>query len=150
MFSATITPWVKQASRKYMSTDTKFEMIDLIKDAREKTATSVQHLAIPIPSYSRANVIDSLMKMYSGNDGRAICFCETKRECDELSVSHEIRTESHVLHGDIPQDKRELVLQRFREGKYRLLITTDVAARGLDVPEVDLVIVTSPPKVSET
>ncbi|CAF5191000.1 unnamed protein product, partial [Rotaria magnacalcarata] len=83
-------------------------------------------------------------------DGRAIVFCETKKEADELSVSHDIKAEAHVLHGDIPQDKRELVLRKFREGKYRLLITTDVAARGLDIPEVDLVIVTAPPKDVES
>ena len=53
-----------------------------------------------------------------------------------------------MLHGDIPQDKREMVLKGFREGKYKVLITTDVAARGLDIPEVDLVIQCAPPKVS--
>ncbi|CAF1376786.1 unnamed protein product [Rotaria sp. Silwood1] len=45
-----------------------------------------------------------------------------------------------------PNDKRELVLKKFREGKYRLLITIDVIRGGLDIPEVDLVIVSAPPK----
>ena len=48
------------------------------------------------------------------------------------------------------KDKRELVLQKFRDGKYKVLITTDVAARGLDIPEVDLVICCSPPKDYES
>jgi hypothetical protein len=54
-----------------------------------------------------------LAQVYSSSslDGRAIVFCETKKEADQLSVSHEIKAEAHVLHGDIPQDKRELVLQ---------------------------------------
>ncbi len=53
------------------------------------------------------------MQIYSSSslDGRAIVFCETKKEADELSVSHDIKAEAHVLHGDIPQDKRELVLK---------------------------------------
>ena len=54
------------------------------------------------------------------------------------------------MHGDVPQDKREMVLQKFRDGKYRVLITTDVAARGLDIPEVDLVICCNPPKDYES
>ena len=58
-------------------------------------------------------MINSLVQIYSSSslDGRAIVFCETKKEADELSVSHDIKAEAHVLHGDIPQDKRELVLK---------------------------------------
>ena len=57
-------------------------------------------------------MINALVQIYSisSMDGRAIVFCETKKEADELSVSHDIKAEAHVLHGDIPQDKRELVL----------------------------------------
>ena len=49
--------------------------------------------------------------MYSGIHGRAMVFCETKRDADELAVSTEIKQETHVLHGDIPQEKREMVLK---------------------------------------
>lgn len=58
-------------------------------------------------------MINGLVQIYSSSssDGRAIVFCETKKEADELSVSHDIKVEAHVLHGDIPQDKRELVLK---------------------------------------
>ena len=52
-----------------------------------------------------------MVKVYSGNHGRAIVFCQTKRDCDELTVSDHIKTETHVLHGDIPQEKREMVLK---------------------------------------
>ena len=47
---------------------------------------------------------------------------------------------SQALHGDIAQASRERTLQRFRDGKTRVLIATDVAARGLDIPNVDLVV----------
>lgn len=54
-----------------------------------------------------------------------------------------------VLHGDIPQQQREVTLKSFREGKFPVLVATDVAARGLDIPEVDLVVQCEPPIVSE-
>ena len=50
-----------------------------------------------------------------------------------------------MIHGDIEQKTREKTLQAFREGKVRCLVATDVAARGLDIPEIDLVIQTAPP-----
>jgi len=150
IFSATMPDWVKKATKQYMTA--KYDIIDLVKNSKQKTADNVEHIAVQCTYQDRANIISSLVQIYSSSaaDGRAIVFCETKKEADELSVSHEIKTESHVLHGDIPQEKREMVLQKFREGKYRLLITTDVAARGLDIPEIDLVIVTAPPKDVES
>jgi ATP-dependent RNA helicase DDX21 len=150
VFSATMPNWVHKTTKKYMSKD--FHTIDLVKGNTQKTSATVEHLAVLCTYQDRGGVINSLVQIYSSSslDGRAIVFCETKKEADELSVSHDIKAEAHVLHGDIPQDKRELVLKKFREGKYRLLITTDVAARGLDIPEVDLVIVTAPPKDVES
>ena len=57
-----------------------------------------------------------------------------------------LRQESQVLHGDIAQRQREQTLRGFREGRFRVLVATDVAARGLDIPEVDLVVQCEPPK----
>lgn len=51
------------------------------------------------------------------------------------------------LHGDIPQKQRETTLKGFRKGTFEVLVATNVAARGLDIPEVDLVIQCSPPQV---
>jgi superfamily II DNA/RNA helicase len=71
----------------------------------------VQHLAICCGYFDRPTTISGILQVYSGTQGRAMVFCETKREADELALSPEIRQEMHVLHGDIPQEKREMVLQ---------------------------------------
>lgn len=54
------------------------------------------------------------------------------------------------MHGDIAQNQREVTLKRFKEGKFSVLVATDVASRGLDIPNVDLVIQVEPPKETET
>lgn len=54
------------------------------------------------------------------------------------------------MHGDIAQNQREVTLKRFREGKFNVLVATDVASRGLDIPNVDLVIQVEPPNDVET
>ena len=54
------------------------------------------------------------------------------------------------MHGDIAQNQREVTMKRFKEGKFRVLVATDVASRGLDIPNVDLVIQIEPPKETET
>lgn len=56
--------------------------------------------------------------------------------------------DAQSLHGDIPQKQREITLKGFRNGDFGILVATNVAARGLDIPEVDLVVQCSPPKVS--
>ena len=108
-FSATCPPWVKRTAQKYISDDFKF--IDLIGDSKLKTATTVEHLAIQCSYQDRASTIGTVLQVYSGKHGRAMIFCQTKKDADELACSSEIKQESHVMHGDVPQDKRELVLQ---------------------------------------
>jgi ATP-dependent RNA helicase DDX21 len=54
------------------------------------------------------------------------------------------------MHGDIAQNQREVTLKRFKEQKFKVLVATDVASRGLDIPNVDLVIQVEPPKEVET
>lgn len=87
--------------------------------------------------------------VYSGSYGRTIIFTSTKKEANELGLSSLMQSECQALHGDIPQTQRERTLEKFREGKVKCLIATDVAARGIDIPEVDLVIQCEPPEKSE-
>jgi ATP-dependent RNA helicase DDX21 len=61
-----------------------------------------------------------------------------------------MRNSAEVLHGDISQNQREVTLKRFKEGKFNVLVATDVASRGLDIPNVDLVVQLEPPKETET
>ena len=73
---------------------------------------------------------------------------KTKEDADgrQRTTTGGLRQEAQVLHGDIPQKQREQTLRAFREGRVNVLVATDVAARGLDIPEVDLVIQCEPPK----
>ena len=61
-----------------------------------------------------------------------------------------VRQDAQSLQGDIPQKQREITLKSFRNGDFGVLIATNVAARGLDIPEVDLVVKSFPPKGVES
>ena len=69
-----------------------------------------------------------------------ICFCNTKGSTERLTKFLQMRgIDAQCIHGDIPQRKREEVMQRFRDGKLRVFVATDVASRGIDVDDVDAV-----------
>ncbi|KAL0964678.1 hypothetical protein UPYG_G00327470 [Umbra pygmaea] len=148
LFSATCPHWVYEVAKKYMRPD--FEHVDLIGKTSLKTATTVEHLAIACHWSQRAAVIGDVVQVYSGSHGRTIIFCETKKNANELSMNASIKQSCQSLHGDIPQKQREMTLQGFRNGLFEVLVATNVAARGLDIPEVDLVIQCSPPKDVES
>jgi len=148
LFSATVPPWVRQTAKKYMDKDVK--QFDLIGNSINKGATTVEHKAIKCSFWERAATIKDLMQVYSGRSGKIIIFTSTKQEANELALNSVINMDSQVLHGDIQQKQREITLEGFRKGKFNCLIATDVASRGLDIPEIDLVIQTEPPKDVES
>jgi ATP-dependent RNA helicase DeaD len=74
-------------------------------------------------------------------DGTVLIFVKTKRSAEK--ITYRLRAGKHsvdTIHGDLRQNKREKVIARYREMKFRILVATDVASRGLDVPHIDHVI----------
>ncbi|KAJ3021704.1 Nucleolar RNA helicase 2 [Thoreauomyces humboldtii] len=145
LFSATLPAWITKAVSAYMRPD-KITM-DLIGSAAHKTSDLVKHLALPSRWQNRTDVLGDIVAVYGkGGQCRTIIFVETKGECNELGLNAKIQAfGTQVIHGDISQAQRETAMQGFRDGKFKCLITTNVCARGVDIPEVDLVINCEPP-----
>jgi len=148
LFSATVPSWVRNIANKYLESSNLKEE-DLIGESGNQTSTTVDHLAVRCVPAARAGIIDVLLRKYGGvagrKEARAMVFCQTKAECSDLATSPLLTFPRQMLSGDVPQEGRERVMREFREGRCQCLVATDVAARGLDVPEVDMVIQCSPP-----
>lgn len=76
--------------------------------------------------------------------GKCIVFTQTKRDADRLAYTMARSYKCEALHGDISQNQRERTLAGFRSGHFNILVATDVASRGLDIPNVDLVRIIRP------
>eukprot|EP00184_Porphyridium_aerugineum_P001773 CAMPEP_0184697340 /NCGR_PEP_ID=MMETSP0313-20130426/4330_1 /TAXON_ID=2792 /ORGANISM="Porphyridium aerugineum, Strain SAG 1380-2" /LENGTH=651 /DNA_ID=CAMNT_0027156119 /DNA_START=36 /DNA_END=1987 /DNA_ORIENTATION=- len=149
LFSATVPKWVKDLTSRYLKNSVK--SIDTVGDDKNRTNADISHVAIPCPPNMRAETLGDLVKVHAGTYGKSLVFCDTKKDANELAEHPKlISLGSAVLHGDIPQATRESTLDKYRSGKIRCLIATDVAARGLDIQGVDLVVQTHPPINYET
>ncbi|CAM8897232.1 unnamed protein product [Rhodiola kirilowii] len=147
LFSATMPTWVKKLARKYLDNPL---TIDLVGDQDEKLAEGIKLHAIPAATpTSKRSMLNDLITVYA-KGGKTIVFTQTKREADEVSTALANFIPSEPLHGDITQHQRERTLNNFRQGKFTVLVATDVAARGLDIPNVDLVIHYELPNDPET
>ncbi|ONM56484.1 hypothetical protein Zm00014a_013006 [Zea mays] len=140
LFSATLPEWVNKLSMRFLKVDRK--TVDLVGNEKLKASASVKHLALPCNKAARAQVIPDIIRCYS-HGGRTIIFTETKDSASELSgLIHG----SRALHGDVAQAQREVILAGFRSGKFQVLVATNVAARGLDINDVQLIIQCEPPR----
>lgn len=147
LFSATLPRWVQDITKRFLKPG--FKTVDLVGDQKMKASTSVRHLLLPAHWSQRASLVTELVKCY-GVCGRTIVFTDTKNDANELASALAEIVGARPLHGDIAQGQREATLAGFRSGKFSVLVATDVAARGLDIKEVELVIQTEPPKDPET
>ncbi|KAK8941296.1 DEAD-box ATP-dependent RNA helicase 53 [Platanthera zijinensis] len=136
LFSATMPQWIHELSRKYLRNPL---VVDLVGDSDQKLADGISLYSVSSSSLNKQNLLPTLISMYA-QGGKSIIFTKTKRDAESLSRSMGVRIGSKALHGDMQQSQRERTLSAFRDGRFRALVATDVAARGLDIPNVDLVI----------
>lgn len=149
LFTATLPPWVSKIAETYMTKGEKV-VVDVVKNEQVSTASGIEHLSILCGFHQRIKVLGNVITYYAGTSGRCIVFVETKANANDISMSSDISHFCQVLHGDVPQKQRETTLKAFKEGKFRCLVATDVAARGLHVDNIELVIQLEPPKDVET
>ena len=134
LFSATMAPRIEALARTYLRDP---ERVTIAQEARTAPQTRQYFFQVPYP---RKIEVLSLILDYE-SPASAIIFCRTKREVDSLTEALESRGYSAAaIHGDISQAGREQQLRAFRDGRAELLVATDVAARGLDIPDVSHVI----------
>ncbi|XP_078163851.1 DEAD-box ATP-dependent RNA helicase 53, mitochondrial-like [Carex rostrata] len=145
MFSATMPQWIQKMTRKYLQNPV---VVDLVGDSDQKLAEGITLYSIAADRYERSAILGPLIEEHA-KGGKCIVFTQTKREADKLSYGMERSFKCQALHGDISQSQRERTLMDFREGRINILIATDVAARGLDIPNVDLIIHLELPNTSE-
>ena len=142
MFSATIPKNIIKLSSKYLNNPVRVSVGD-----SNIVAENITQEIIELKSDEKLlQVIDQINK----RDGSILVFVKTKYGTEKLAKSlSKNKIKSFPLHGGLRQSKRNTVMKKFREMKFRVLIATDVAARGLDVPHIEHVINYDLPQLAE-
>jgi len=133
LFSATMPNEIIKITKQYQ-TDPK--MIQIVH--HELTVQGISQYYYEVAPGKKIEALSRLLDFYDPN--RSIIFCNTKRMVDELVSELQIRGYSpNGLHGDMKQQARTHAMDMFKAGTYDILIATDVAARGIDVNDIDAV-----------
>ena len=133
MFSATMPPAIAEIARKFQN-----EPVTVRVVKKELTVPKVTQYFYEVKPKNKAEVMCRLLDMYAPQ--LSIVFCNTKRQVDELVQSLQGRGYfAEGLHGDLKQVQRDRVMESFRNGRTDILVATDVAARGIDVGNVEAV-----------
>ena len=144
LFSATMPKEIVDITTKFMKDPAKI----LVKN-EELTLEGIKQYYVYL---KKEDKLDVLLQIYRGIEiAQAIIYCNSKRSVD--FVSEELKKKGHMvssIHGDLKQFERDQVMRDFRNGATRVLITTDLLARGIDVYQVSLVINYELPREKET
>lgn len=135
MLSATMAPSIEKLAEKFMLQPKRFEAHQM-----NSTADTITQYSIKSSPAQKMATLLALLKQEWKNEP-TILFCNRKRDIPD--IVNRLKSEKwlcEALHGDMHQNDRNAVLQRFKEGHITLLVATDVAARGLDVDRLGIVI----------
>ena len=134
LFSATLNTYVKNLAWEYTR-----DPIEITIEAENITVSEIKQELLHVSSDEKMKLLVGILK--HENPESAIIFCNTKRSCEVIAkrlVINEIGAEFMI--GDLPQSKRLAILKKFKAGEIKILVATDVAARGIDVDDLAMVI----------
>ena len=134
LFSATLNTYVKNLAWEYTR-----DPVEITIEAENITVSEIQQELLHVSSDEKMKLLVGILR--HENPESAIIFCNTKRCCEVVAkrlVINGIKAEFMI--GDLPQSKRLQILKSFKAGEIRILVATDVAARGIDVDDLAMVI----------
>ncbi len=138
LFSATLDSAIDQLVRRHLRSPVFHEVA-----SDQPTVEQMQHVFLKVHQLDKARVVAAIIR---GAD-KALVFVRTKRGVDRLVKElRELGVRAAAIHGDLRQGMRERALGQFAAGKLTALVATDVAARGLDIEGVDVVVHYDPPE----
>ncbi|MDD5932043.1 MAG: DEAD/DEAH box helicase [Oscillospiraceae bacterium] len=133
LFSATISREVMDIAWVYQR-----DAVEITVREDEQNKPDIKQFRMEVAQNEKASTIARILEE-TGFD-RCMAFCNTKGSTERITKFLQMEgVEAECIHGDIPQKRREQVMDRFRQGKLRVFVSTDVAARGIDVDDVDIV-----------
>jgi ATP-dependent RNA helicase DeaD len=142
MFSATLPDGIIKLSKKYLSNPERI--------AVGETNVLAKNIKQEVIRIEQPDKYAELVNQLHERSGTIIIFAKTKHGCDK--IARKLRKdyfEAEALHGDLRQNKRTSIMNKFRNKAFRILVATDIAARGLDVPHIEHVINHDLPQVAE-
>ena len=134
LFSATMNKTILNISKKYLK-----DPVNIKIKTKELTVEKIDQISLELKSNMKDDTVMNLIDL--NNPKKSVVFCNTKRKVDKLiEVLKKSGYNAECLHGDIKQDQRQRIMNRFKKGEFGILVATDVVARGIDVDELELVI----------
>ncbi|QJB54975.1 DEAD/DEAH box helicase [Pseudodesulfovibrio sp. zrk46] len=144
MFSATFPQSVLRLAKEFMYEP---EFLSLSSD--ETNVTSIAHQFVEVEAMGKERKLIKLIELE--NPSSAVIFSNTKRNVEFIAaLLSQFGFDAEGLTSDLTQNKREKLMARIKEGKLRFLVATDVAARGIDIPELSHVFMMEPPEDPES
>lgn len=142
LFSATLPKNITNIAAKYLNNPERIAV-----KPKDVTAANITQ---DIKHLRDAEKYDELLNQLNERDGSIIIFVKTKFGADKMA--HNLYKDGHLaaaIHGNLKQNKRDRVISAFRQKKHRILVATDIAARGLDIPHIEHVINYDLPQCAE-
>ena len=144
MFSATVPPMIAKLAKSYQRDAVRISTV-----TKETQHADIEYRALPVAQHDADNAIINVLRYYDAPN--AIVFCNTRAMVTRLTTRLSNRGFATVaLSGELSQQERTHALQAMRDGRANVCVATDVAARGIDLPNLELVIHAELPTNAET
>ena len=133
LFSATMSPDILKITKRFQKNP------EFVQSTHHQLVVpSIEQSYFEVPGARKPEALSRLIDLYDPK--LALIFCNTKKRVDDLVSALQLRGyQADGLHGDLKQSARDRVMDKFRSGHMQLLVATDVAARGIDVDDIELV-----------